>query len=507
MLRPTSCGGAGEGQAPTVRACPDPATRIALLRRQPGLLHRDLHHPRRRVRLPRPRVGHHGRRATDPTRSRRPPATTPSSGPSVSTTPRPSRRLGRSTDGRRYRGAFTLDADGHRRRRRRLRAAAGHARRRGGRPPARRPRRSTSRPASHELAVTARDEVGNETTRTITFTTADEQPTSELGGPDDDANVEPGDVDALRDASTRPEGDALTVRFREGHTFVPDDADGRGYGGAPASTPAADRAGKVALTGEELAESPATDGSGPARSPRTAAPTSCSRCDVPADAGADATARISLDRVGQRRREGAALRPRRRRRRVGGGRRRLRSTDGRRHVRARGDGPGDGPRRRRRDHRARAALGGLRRRGPQSTRGSTPATPYHPQAHPALGLRLHDRLGVRHPVLQRDQDWLRAPAGDQPVPPRPARRPEPPVRHPHRRHRQRRRTQQYQWKNADPAYRPSTTPAAVRRARRQPRRRAPREDYSDFSQWFGEDRYETTPGTAGRTRTTAATTT
>ena len=70
--------------------------------------------------------------------------------------------------------------------------------------------------------LTAVDLLGNTRTRTVAFTTPEEQPSASLQTPADGAEVEPGDV-TLEATATDPEGDVLDVELRRGFHVEADD--------------------------------------------------------------------------------------------------------------------------------------------------------------------------------------------------------------------------------------------------------------------------------------------
>lgn len=153
----------------------------------------------------------------------------------------------------------------------------------------------------HVFAVTATDAIGNATESTVTFTVPAEQPGADGLAPDNGAEVEAGQV-ILQATVTDPTGDPLDVSFREGERFElgdkeitatsgttqdasaieRDDAGGDGGDNAPAA---------AAVAEEELETTqglePVTSGS--------ALPYYRFDVAVPADAGADASARVTWD--------------------------------------------------------------------------------------------------------------------------------------------------------------------------------------------------------------------
>ncbi|WP_435772036.1 metallophosphoesterase [Nocardioides sp. SYSU DS0651] len=147
-------------------------------------------------------------------------------------------------------------------------------------------------PGEHRLELRVSDRVGNEATETVDFTTADEKPAVELGSPEDDASATEGEVE-LSATGSSPEGDELTLRFLEGHTFVPTDAEVGAFEGTTGVARGTDRSGRVVLTDEELGRLGETDGIVHEVSSDTELPYQLFTVAVPADAGADATARLS----------------------------------------------------------------------------------------------------------------------------------------------------------------------------------------------------------------------
>ncbi len=144
----------------------------------------------------------------------------------------------------------------------------------------------------HELVLTARDRVGNQTSRTVTFSTVEEQPSTALVSPEHQSTVTAGDVplSALVDSAA---GDDLTVRFREGHTFTAADAQVGAFEGATGTALTADRSEREALGDDERAEIAGTDGVAHEVVSEDALPYQLFTVAVPEDAGADARVRLS----------------------------------------------------------------------------------------------------------------------------------------------------------------------------------------------------------------------
>lgn len=150
----------------------------------------------------------------------------------------------------------------------------------------------TMTPGEHTAVFTATDEIGNTTTGTVAFTTGDESSSADLGGPADGSEVPAGGV-GLSAKVTSAEGDDLTVSFREGMTYDPQDAAVTSATGTTGDAASTQRDDRTLLTGDQLAALVGTDGITQEVSSDDALPYQLFTVDVPADAGADATARIS----------------------------------------------------------------------------------------------------------------------------------------------------------------------------------------------------------------------
>ncbi|WP_194288731.1 metallophosphoesterase, partial [Ornithinicoccus halotolerans] len=111
----------------------------------------------------------------------------------------------------------------------------------------------------HEVVLSARDEVGNTSTRRVVFTTPEEQPSGSPVGPADGATVR--DDDVLLTAEVEdPTGDALAVELREGSRLVPGDDGLTAASGTTRVALGIDRDDAVVLSGEELAAMAGDDG-------------------------------------------------------------------------------------------------------------------------------------------------------------------------------------------------------------------------------------------------------
>ncbi|WP_425437718.1 metallophosphoesterase [Mumia flava] len=147
-------------------------------------------------------------------------------------------------------------------------------------------------PGSHVLVVKAADALGNTTTRTITFATGDESSSVDLGGPDDGSEVRTGDV-TLEATPTSAEGDDLSVSFRTGFTYDPADAAVESYAGTTTEALTLDRDDRTLLTDDDLDAMVGADGVEQTISSDSALPYQLFTVNVPDDAGDDATVRLA----------------------------------------------------------------------------------------------------------------------------------------------------------------------------------------------------------------------
>ncbi|CAN5404247.1 lamin tail domain-containing protein [soil metagenome] len=147
-------------------------------------------------------------------------------------------------------------------------------------------------PGEHTVTFTAADQLGNTTEQTVGFSTADEQPSADLVSPSDGAEVD-GDEVELGATVADPEADPLEVSFREGYTFVPTDDAVHAFAGTTRVADSVDRSGSTALSGDDLAALSSVDGLDIEVSSDDEFPYELFTVDVPADAGADAEARIA----------------------------------------------------------------------------------------------------------------------------------------------------------------------------------------------------------------------
>ena len=146
-------------------------------------------------------------------------------------------------------------------------------------------------PGEHVAVLEARDTLGSTTRRTLTFRTADETPVTDLLSPLDGAQVPAGDV-VLRATPTSPEGDALGVALREGYAFTAGDDEVTAASGVT-GVAAGDDLDPTLLSADELAKLASTDGLASQVSSATQFPYQLFTVAVPADAGADAHVRVA----------------------------------------------------------------------------------------------------------------------------------------------------------------------------------------------------------------------
>lgn len=149
----------------------------------------------------------------------------------------------------------------------------------------------TMTPGAHELLLTASDVLGNAVARSVTFHTADEQPDAVPAYPADGAEAEVGDVELGAQVDS-PEGDDLTVSFREGYRFDAADAELTASTGTVEAADAVERDGSP-LSADEVEALLGLDGVDLRVASTTALPYQLFTVDVPAGAGADAVVRAT----------------------------------------------------------------------------------------------------------------------------------------------------------------------------------------------------------------------
>ncbi|TFD63166.1 hypothetical protein E3T39_00185 [Cryobacterium suzukii] len=147
---------------------------------------------------------------------------------------------------------------------------------------------------AHTLVLAARDNVGNVSELSTVFSTPVEEPGNELITPLDGAIVGAGPL-SLTARATDPTGDQLDVTLRRGFVASAADSSVRGYSGTTAIANGTDRAAKTLLTGDEVTAMARLDGAAEPVTSDSQFPYQLFEVDVPADAGADFTARVRWD--------------------------------------------------------------------------------------------------------------------------------------------------------------------------------------------------------------------
>ena len=145
---------------------------------------------------------------------------------------------------------------------------------------------------AHALELRARDKLGNENVTSVAFTTPDEQPGTELVSPIDGAIIDTTAID-LKATATDPSGDNLNVSFEQAYALNPSAAAVQSYAGETAIADSTDRAQKHLLSGADLANMATTDGIATTASSSAAFPYELFELAIPADAGADFQARLN----------------------------------------------------------------------------------------------------------------------------------------------------------------------------------------------------------------------
>ncbi|WP_104090147.1 MULTISPECIES: lamin tail domain-containing protein [unclassified Cryobacterium] len=146
----------------------------------------------------------------------------------------------------------------------------------------------------HTLLLSARDTVGNVGELSTVFSTPVEEPGNELITPLDGAVVDEGPL-GLTARATDPTGDQLDVTFRRGFVASAADASVRGYSGTTAIANGTDRGTRTLLTGDQVTAMARLDGAIEPVTSDSQFPYQLFEVDVPADAGADFTARVRWD--------------------------------------------------------------------------------------------------------------------------------------------------------------------------------------------------------------------
>ncbi|WP_416953712.1 metallophosphoesterase [Nocardioides sp. T5] len=287
VLRPVSCAGAGEGQEPTERSCPAPDARI-------GFSDANLVYFLATFDVPDDAFdsvlhqwdttavadGQHTVTAAAGGQSATRTLVVDNSAPQISAT---------VEDGATMRGSFDVDAQA-------TDAGSGveslTATLDGEEITLPHPTSSVELEAGgHELVLTAVDTLGNTRTRTIAFTTPEEQPSASLQAPEDGAEVEAGDV-TLEATPSDPEGDVLDVEMRRGFHLAADDEAVTASAGTAYDAGRVTRDGAVLLGEDDLAAITTTDGLVATTESDDLFPYQLYTVEVPEGAGDDFTARV-----------------------------------------------------------------------------------------------------------------------------------------------------------------------------------------------------------------------
>ncbi|GAA1743823.1 lamin tail domain-containing protein [Aeromicrobium alkaliterrae] len=157
-------------------------------------------------------------------------------------------------------------------------------------------------PGDHVFTVIATDAVGNATERSVTFTVPDEQPGADGVAPADGAEVEAGDV-VLQARVEDPTNDPLSVSFRRGEHYALGEEQIVAASGTTHDARALQRDGAPAdpVLAQPFAAEPVPTQVGLAPVTGTdALPYYTFDVAVPADAGADATARLTWNGTADR---------------------------------------------------------------------------------------------------------------------------------------------------------------------------------------------------------------
>ena len=161
--------------------------------------------------------------------------------------------------------------------------------------------------------LTAVDLLGNTRTRTVAFTTPEEQPSASLRTPADGAEVESGDV-TLEATPTDPEGDVLDVELRRGFHVEADDEAVTATSGTAYDAARVTRDGAVLLGEDDLAAITTRDGLVATTESDDLFPYQLYTVEVPRGRGRRLHRAGALVRLRQRRGADRAARPRRDRR-------------------------------------------------------------------------------------------------------------------------------------------------------------------------------------------------
>ncbi len=301
VLRPTSCAGAGEGQEPTARACPTTSTERI------NFSDANLVYFLATFTIPDDAFdsvstlwdtttvadGEHvvtAVESNDAARAEAPDARTATRTVLVdNTAPQIDATL---VDGRQYRGEFTIDAtvtdtgSG-------FESVTAMLDEKEITLPLATSSLALS-PGDHTAVITAKDAVGNVSTSTTAFSTADEKPRTQLISPDDGAELTGDEVDLVARPGSQVD-DRLELCFAEGYSYTPLDSAVRVWSGATSNSRSTDRTEARPLSEDQLSRIAHLDGIEVAESSDTAMPYQLFTVRVPARVGADAQVRVAWE--------------------------------------------------------------------------------------------------------------------------------------------------------------------------------------------------------------------
>lgn len=149
-------------------------------------------------------------------------------------------------------------------------------------------------PGDHTAVITAKDAVGNVSTSTIAFSTADEKPRTQLLSPDDGAELTGDQVDLVARPGSQVD-DRLELCFAEGYTYTSLDAEVQVASGTTSNSRSTDRTDAKPLSEDELARIARLDGIEVAATSDTAMPYQLFTVQVPARVDADAQVRVAWE--------------------------------------------------------------------------------------------------------------------------------------------------------------------------------------------------------------------
>ncbi|MFE6996448.1 lamin tail domain-containing protein [Microbacterium sp. NPDC057659] len=152
----------------------------------------------------------------------------------------------------------------------------------------------TLEPGDHVAVITAKDRVGNSSTSTIAFSTADEKPHTTLISPADGAKIDADKVDLVASPGSNVD-DRLELCFAEGYRYVPTDAAVQVATGTTTDSRSSDRGDAKPLSADDLAKLTRMDGIEVAETSKTAMPYQLFTIDVPAGAKDGSDARVAWE--------------------------------------------------------------------------------------------------------------------------------------------------------------------------------------------------------------------